>query len=169
MAQELEVVAADHRDAALDEADHRVAERRGLPRLGGNAFVAIERHRDLAVARTPPPPVGSLHHQPQAPAPGACQPCVGRHGAPSRAAPESDERLDAPGKIVVDGNERGERTSRGGAWEDQDLRGRGLRAEGVSSSVGFANVAKALKWPGRPGSQHVGTGHEDEDGRIRGG
>ncbi|MDQ0470081.1 hypothetical protein QO011_003097 [Labrys wisconsinensis] len=66
MAQELPVAAAYHNGGAFDQSDNGVAQRRSLPRIGGDARISEYRLGDFAIAGAVLAAVGCLQHQPQA-------------------------------------------------------------------------------------------------------
>ena len=63
MTKQVAIAAADHDEAALDEADHRVTQRRRLPRIARDTLCAVDRDGDLAIAGAVCPTIDGLHHQ----------------------------------------------------------------------------------------------------------
>jgi hypothetical protein len=53
VAEQLQIASGDHGGLTFDQADDRIAQRGGLPMLGGNLIYAIKCYRDLAIDRRP--------------------------------------------------------------------------------------------------------------------
>lgn len=166
MAQEPTIAAADRGDAASDETDDPVAERGGLPRLGGDALRSEEADGDLAIGRAVCAAIGSLHHELQAPALLLGHPRVGRRSASIPAAPEADHCLDALKRVVIERDQGGERLFRLASGKEEELRGPiAVEAETVTPLRAISKLADIRKRPGCE-RQDIRRGREDDDGGV---
>jgi hypothetical protein len=106
MTKEPEITARDQLEASLDQLNHGVAQRGGLPQLGGDPRLAEDRNGDLAIAGAVHTPVGGLKLEAQTPSLVGRHAGVAWHGAPIPGAPQPGDSLNPVERIVVKGDQR---------------------------------------------------------------
>ena len=151
MTQELEIGATNHVGPAFDEADNRVAQRRCLPWIRGDARLAVKRYGDCAVARAVRTAIGRLHHETQAAALLHGDPRVWRHWPALPSAPETNKGFDPPERLVVKRDHGRKPTVRFGVGKKDELRADRAVMDGVTSFRTVTVRAEASERRGRHG------------------
>lgn len=164
MTKQVQITAGDHGEAAPDQPDDGIAQWRGLPWIGGNACLAVDRYGDFAIGRAPHVSVDRLKHQAQTPALLARQPRVGQGPAAVQDAPEARQSVDPIEQIEVDRNEGDEGTAVAAGKEEQ-LDGLFRRAECVDALRGVPDRFEIREGRGRHPGQMVGDRRNRQHGR----
>lgn len=149
MTQELQIAATNHGGPAFDEADDRVAQRRGLPWIGSDARLPVKRYGDFAVARAARTAIGGLHHETQAAALLHRDPRVWRHWPALPGAPETNKGFDPPECLVVERDHGRSRPARFGVGKKDELRADRAVMDGVTSFRTVTVRAEASERRGR--------------------
>lgn len=166
MTQQLKIAAADHRRTALDQTDDRVADRRSLPRFRSDAIPAVKRDGDLAVTGAVRPAVRRLQHQAQSAALLACHARIGRHRASSDRTPIAGQSFEPVKYIVVERDQRGQRSLRCSTRKEKKLGNRALDINGITTFGSMATLPRSRRQAGRKLREEFGTLREDQNTRI---
>jgi len=108
MPEELPIPPGDHGAPVPDEIHRAIAQRRGLPRIGGNGSGAVDGLSDLAIVRTVSAAVSGAEHVLESASLLRGQALILRYRQPMQGAIEPGERLDAVEAIAVERDQGGE-------------------------------------------------------------